>query len=191
MGPPLDGDRARVVDLLSSHFAHDGISIAELDRRLAAAYRASSLAELEDLVRDVPQHGVAPIRDPAPGLAFDGRRHDAFAPASERVLSVMSQTRRDGLWSVPRQLEVVSVMSETVLDLREASLLPGITDISIGGFMTQVTIIVPPGVRVVNRLFAFMATARDLTSRELGPVDDTSVIRVDGWAVMTEVVIRR
>lgn len=191
-GAALDAARSRVVDLLSWHFAHDGIPVQELDRRLAAAYRASSVAELEELVQDVPNGTAAALRNPGTGATGYDDRHESFAAEkSERILAVMSQTRRGGLWTVPRRLEVVSVMSETVLDLRQASLLPGVTDISVGGLMTQLTIIIPYGVRVVNRLFPFMASARDHTSDELEPADGTTVVRVGGWAVMTEVVIRR
>lgn len=189
----LETVRGRVVDLLSAHFAHDGITVEELDRRLELAYQASTLQELETLVGDVPGAPVALARTSAAVPAYD---HAAEYPGhgseeSERILAVMSETRRTGLWVVPRRLEVVSVMSETVLDLRQASLLPGVTDIAVTGVMTQVTIIVPDHARVVNRIFAFMGAARDRTWQAPYPGADAPVIRIDGWAVMAEVVVRR
>jgi hypothetical protein len=192
----LDTARSRVVDLLSSHFAHDGIPVEELDRRLDLAYQARSLPDLEALVRDVPRApaALARISTAVPAHAGDAAYDAAYDEPegeSERILAIMAETHRTGLWVVPRRLEVVSVMSETVLDLRQASLLAGVTDITVSGLMTQLTLIVPPDVRVVNRLMAFMATARDRTAREPDPGPGAAVIRVSGWVMMSEVVIKR
>ncbi|MBA3890197.1 MAG: DUF1707 and DUF2154 domain-containing protein [Gemmatimonadaceae bacterium] len=191
--PSIESARTRVVDLLSAHFAHDGIEVEELDRRLDLAYQARTIGELEVLVQDVPAAPAALARISAavPVYDYDAEYAEPGGEESERILAIMSETRRDGLWVVPRRLEVVSVMSETVLDLRDASLLPGVTDIAITGVMTQVTIIVPDNVRVINRLFAFMATARDRTWQAPYPEAAAPVIRIDGWAVMAEVVVKR
>ena len=147
----------------------------------------------EALVRDVPTAPAALARIsaavPAYDPAIDYPEHGS--EESERIFAIMSETRRTGLWVVPRRLEVLSVMSETVLDLRQASLLPGVTDIAVTGVMTKVTIIVPDGVRVVNRLFAFMGSARDRTWKAPYPDADAPVVRIDGWAVMAEVVVKR
>lgn len=192
-GPSLDTARTRVVDLLSAHFAHDGIPVEELDRRLDQAYRAKSVSELEALVRDVPRGvaALARISAAVPAYDYDEEYADPPGEECERILALLSETRRSGLWVVPRRLEVISVMAETVLDLRQASLLPGVTDIALTGVTTQVTIIVPRTVRVVNRVFAFMASARDRTSLESDPGPGAPVVRVGGWAVMAEVTITR
>lgn len=191
--PPLDAARTRVIDMLSAHFAHDGIPVEELDRRLDAAYKATSLLELEALVRDLPNAHAALARISAHPTAY--REEPSvqldYPEESERILALLSETRRRGLWVVPRELEVVSIMSETELDLCQASLAPGMTEISISGVMTKVVIIVPPGVRIVNRVLAVMGAVRDRTARD--PVVDPTapVVRITGWAAMAEVIIKR
>lgn len=189
----LDAARTRVVDLLSAYFAHDGIEVEELDRRLDAAYRATSLLELEALVRDLPngQAALARVSMEVPAWRDDPTVEIGHGEESERILAIMSETRRRGLWVVPKQLDVVSVMAETELDLREASLAPGITEISISAWMTKLVIIVPPGVRVANRVLAVMGAVRDRTDRD--PVRDplAPVLRIEGWAVMAEVLVKR
>lgn len=190
---PLDAARDRVVDLLSAHFAHDGIPVEELDRRLDAAYKATSILELEALVRDLPnaQLGLARMTAPAPAYREEPSVELGYAEESERLLALMSETRRRGLWVVPRQLDVVSIMAETELDMRQASIAPGLTEINISGLMTAVKIVVPPGVRVVNRVTAFMGSVRDRTTDDAVYDPLAPVIRIEGWAVMAEVVIKR
>ena len=192
--PALDVARGRAVDVLSAHFAHDGMTVEELDRRLDRVYAARSVPELETLVQDIPQGSRALARHSAAVATWDDHDeefHPEAAAESERILAIMSETRRNGLWVVPRRLEVASIMSETVLDMRQASLHAGVTDIDITGIMTKVTIIVPPGVRVSNRVFAFMGAARDRTVRDPDAGAGAPLIRVNGWAVMAEVLIRR
>ncbi|HEU5174561.1 MAG TPA: DUF1707 domain-containing protein [Gemmatimonadaceae bacterium] len=190
---PLDAARTRVVDLLSSYFAHDGIVVEELDRRLDAAYKATSILELEALVRDLP-HGpaaLARVSMEVPAWREEASVQLGHAEESERLLAIMSETRRRGLWVVPKQLDVVSVMAETELDLRQASLAPGLTEISLSGLMTKVTIIVPAGVRVLNRTLAIMSAVRDHTANDTAYDPMAPVLRIEGWAVMAEVVIRK
>lgn len=190
---PLDSARDRVIDLLSAHFAHDGIPVEELDRRLDAAYKATSILELEALVRDLPNGAaaLAPIAAPLPAYREESSVQLGYSEESERVLAIMSETRRRGLWVVPRQLDVMSIMAETELDMCQASLAPGLTEISLNALMTKVIIIVPPGVRVVNRALAIMGAVRDRTARD--PVYDPSgpVLRIEGWVFMGEVIIKR
>lgn len=190
---PLDAARDRVVDLLSAYFAHDGIPVEELDRRLDAAYKATSILELEALVRDLPngQAALARITAPLPAVREEPSVQFGYAEESERILAVMSETRRRGLWVVPRQLDVVSIMSETELDLCQASIAPGLTEISLTAMMTKVVIIVPPGVRVVDRVLAVMGAVRDRTTADLIYDPAAPVIRVNGWAAMAEVIIKR
>ena len=167
---PLDAARDRVVELLSAHFAHDGIPVEELDRRLDAAYKATSILELEALVRDLPdaQLALARMTAPTPAYREEPSVQLGYAEESERLLALMSETRRRGLWVVPRQLEVVSIMAETELDMRQASIAPGLTEINISGLMTAVKIIVPPGVRIGNRVNPFMGSGRDRTTDDPG-----------------------
>jgi len=185
---PLDSARDRVIDLLSAHFAHDGIPVEELDRRLDAAYKATSILE-----RDLPNGAaaLAPIAAPLPAYREESSVQLGYSEESERVLAIMSETRRRGLWVVPRQLDVMSIMAETELDMCQASLAPGLTEISLNALMTKVIIIVPPGVRVVNRALAIMGAVRDRTARD--PVYDPSgpVLRIEGWVFMGEVIIKR
>lgn len=190
---PLDAARDRVVDLLSAHFAHDGIPVEELDRRLDAAYKATSILELEALVRDLPhgQAALARVTMPSTPYREEPSVQLGYSEESERILALMSETRRRGLWVVPRQLDVVSIMADTLLDLRQASLAPGLTEIKISGLMTKVVIIVPPEVRVVNRLFAVMGAVRDRTNVDAGYDAMAPVIRLEGWAAMAEVIVKR
>lgn len=177
---PLNEERERTVDELSLHFAHDHITVEELERRLELAYHAGTIAELRALTAD--------LTPPAPTRATAGT---ALAPVDEehgRMLSIMSDSKRRGPWVVPRRLDVVSVMAATQLDFTEAMLPAGIVDIHLRALMTEVKIIVPPGVYVVNRASSFMSNVEEDAPENAPP--GAPVIRLSGWLTMAHVIVR-
>jgi Domain of unknown function (DUF1707) len=182
----LATQRERAIELLSLHFAHDRLSMDELDRRLERAYAATSVAELEALTADLPdsRHAlVAPDRALAPTLLEE-------AEESGRIWALFSETRRGGLWAVPPRLEVRATMSNLTLDFRSALLAPGVTDVDVSAVMASVQILVPPGVRVVDRVRALMASVTDDSYGVLSADPSIPVIRLTGYAFMSEVKVR-
>jgi hypothetical protein len=64
------------------------------------------------------------------------------------VLSVFSSQSRSGLWTVPRELRVATVMGSVELDLREARIADGETRIHVFALLGSIELVLPPGVRV-------------------------------------------
>ena len=181
----LEREREKVIEQLSQHFAVDNIGLEELERRMALVYRASDIPSLRELTRDLPTMGEASpaarhARAPVPA---------AFLPEEGRIVSVMAQTKRKGVWQPPRQLDLWCVMSETHLDLTQAQLAQGVTEIEVRALMAQVKIIVPPGVRVVCQPSAFMAEVADETSDPPPVGSGAPVIRITGMVIMTELKV--
>jgi len=183
---PLAAARERTIELLSAYFANDRLTIDELDLRLERAYAATSIAQLDALTADLPDEQSARVqpRIAAPSMAVDRPEE------SGRIVAILSETQRSGLWAVPPELDVRATMSTLTLDLRSALLSPGVTDVHIKAVMASVQILLPPGVRVVESVRAFMASVTDdsysVVTRDLS----VPVIRLTGHAVMAEVKVR-
>ena len=181
---PIERERERVIELLSQHFAHDNISLDDLERRIELAYRASSLPALRDITRDLPgPSDLVPQSAAAPPP-------DLYAPEYDRIVSVMGNTKRRGVWRPARNLDVWSVMSETHVDLTEALLVEGVTEIDVHAIMASVKIIVPPGVRVVMQAGSFMAEVNEDASDPPAVGSGAPVIRITGFAFMSELKVR-
>lgn len=183
----VDGEREKVIALLSQHFAQDNLSLDELERRIEAAYRAASLPALRELTSDL-------VGEAARGSALSpadvarGAVASDYALESERITSIMSETKRSGPWRPARKLTVWSVMSETTLDLTQAVLQPGVTEIRLTALMASIKVIVPPGIRVVLQASAFMATVSDETIDPPAVGSGAPVVRITGNVMMTELV---
>ena len=185
----LQRERERTIALLGEHFAQDNLSLEELERRIERAYRAPDLPALKELIRDLPSEAVAMTQRPSGAVASP----EIYPLEEGRVVSIMSSTRRRGVWQPPRFLDVWAIMSETLLDMTRAVLQPGVTEVEIRGLMATVKIIVPPGVRVVTQASGFLAEVSDLTIDPPPVGSGAPVVRITGWIVMGElkVVVRR
>ena len=181
---PMEMQRERAVELLSRHFANDNLSLDELERRIELAYHAKGPSELQDLVRDLPDAAEnVPARQAAP-------LPEAFADVSDRIVSVMTETKRRGMWRPARHIDLWSVMSDTQLDLTEAVLGSGVTEFDVSAIMTTLKIIVPPGVRVVVQTSSIMSTVSDESIEPPSVGSGAPVLRLTGFALMSEIKVR-
>lgn len=192
----VDGMREKTIALLSQHFAQDNLSLDELEKRIEAAYRATTVPALQDLTRDLVGNapsapaaaGAVPARRAAPD--FGGLE---YAAEHDRIVAFMSSTRRKGVWRPARRTVLWAIMSETVLDLTQAVLPPGITEIRVRGLMSSAKVIVPPGVRVVIQPDSIMSSVSDETMEPPAVGSGAPVVRLTGTLLMCEMraVVRR
>jgi hypothetical protein len=182
----LQPQRDRVIQTLCEHFAVDHLSAEELEQRLDLAHRATSLAELEALTTDLPSLASAT------GVAAEATRALARpeeVDATGIVLAVMGGAERRGVWTPPRQLNVLAVMGGVELDFREARLSPGVTELNVLALMGGVEILVPPGVRVESAVIPIMG---GVNSRGVGSTagPGAPVLRLRGLALMGGIDVR-
>jgi len=183
----LADERERVIQQLSEHFANDRISLDDLESRMELAYKAGSVGELQRLVADLSSGTALPVPAPVPADELA-----ALSPDRQRIFAVMSETSRRGPWAVPQRLDLLAVMSDTTIDLTQASLPGGIIDIHIRSVCAAVKIVVPPGLQVVNRLSCLMGSVHgggepNEEGGQGGGWTQGTVIRLSGWALMAEV----
>ena len=182
--------RDRTIERLSAHFARDDLSLEELEQRIERAYRATNLTELDALTADLSAVAAPASARSSLGARGGGANVPAVSGDHERVVSIMSETKRRGVWAVPQELDVFALMSDTLLDLTQATLPGGVVDIHVRSLMAAVKIIVPPGVHVVDRLHTFMASTSNNIDKSPAPPPGAPVIRISGFAMMAEVKVR-
>jgi uncharacterized coiled-coil protein SlyX len=187
----LDEARERTIQALSTLFAEDRLTMEEFERRLDMMYKASTVAELQQLTAELPVLSAVP--DTASPLAPSARRTRAPAvdtPGVGHIRAFMSESRRNGVWIVPNRLDVAAFLSTVKLDFRQALLAPGVTELAITAVMGNVSIIVPPGLRVEGHGNAVMGS---FDNRYFGAPTtgaQSPVLRLTGFALMSEVKVR-
>ena len=176
----LEEAREHAIRVLSDGYAYDALTEDEFEWRLGQLSGTSSPAEVQALIADLGAPGTTTA---PPAWAATP------APTEERIRGLMSEIRRDGVWRVPQRLRVRATMSSIRLDLRQAVLPPGCT-IDVRAVMSNVTIIVPPGLAVDFDVMPIMASACNDSARAVATFGAPH-IRVRGSAFMAEVRVRQ
>lgn len=183
--PLSDVQRDYVVQVLSAAFATDRLSMEQLDERLSLVYGARSLGELEVLLADPAE----PNRSLADATSVNRLAAEPVVPARGAALALMGGFERNGSWIVPRHLRVVAVMGGGELDLRQAKLGAGVTEIEIFTLWGGVDIKVPTGVRVEVTGMAVMG-GFSVSGAEATEDPHAPVLRISGLAIMGGVDIK-
>ena len=108
-------------------------------------------------------------------------------PVREGIVAFLSSTTRHGRWTLPRYMRVAAIFGNVELDLREAEIAEGVSEIEILGVFANVEVTVPPGVRVESVGHAFLG---NFELRMRGAPDfppDAPVIRIRGSAYFATV----
>lgn len=187
---PTAIQREQIVQRLCSHFASNHLTMDELEQRIDQAYKAPSVAELDALVVGLPVLADEPVATTAASVAPSGVSALPAVPERDVLIGIMSGHTRRGPWALPRHLKVFTVMGGIVLDLREAFIAPGVSEIEITALMAGVEVFVPPGVRVECTGSAFMGAFEVDQRAQWIAAGEDRVVRVTGFALMAGVDVK-
>jgi hypothetical protein len=130
-------EREATADRLTAAQAEGRISADELFERLHRITDTSTQADLRALVADLPQTGTVTTAPVAAG-----------SPAPESVVRIIGSYARNGAWSVPSDLSIVTGIGSIDLDMSAAIFTSTVTTLRLVSVLGGVTITVPRGVRV-------------------------------------------
>lgn len=167
--------RERTVQALTERYTADELTDVELEERLDRVYRATTMAELDAVVADLPA-----LRQSA---AASETASKTPAETVETIVATLSGHQRSMTGTVPRQMRLRSRLGNIELDLTRATFSPGFTEIDLRAFMGYVQVRFPAGIRVENHghaLLGFFAV-RGGTGQA---AEGSAVVRVSGRAIL-------
>lgn len=168
--------RDRAIALLQDHYARNHLEVAEYERRVELAERATTDSALQALLRDLPS-----LEKPAPP-----------GKVTSTVRAVLGATSRQGRWRVPSLVRVRAVMGRAELDLTEAEIATGETVIEVTAILGNVVVTVPEGLAVDMEGSAILGSFDQLVMAAASRRDGRRV-RIIGRARLgsVEVVVRK
>lgn len=173
-----DAEREAAVERLKTASVEGRLTLGELAERAEAAYSATTRAELDLILSDLPGTGDRPL--PVPG---------GGAKRSRRwFVAIMGDTKRRGKWRVDQEIAAAAVMGDVVLDLRDAEVRRDGVDITAVALMGDIKIIVPDGMDVDLDGVAIMGDKR-LEVAEAAHGTSLPRVRVKAFALMGDVKV--
>jgi hypothetical protein len=174
-----DAERDQAVVRLREAAAEGRLTLEEFTERMHSAYETRTRAELDRLVGDLPAE-----RPAAAPLPEAPRR-----PARRWIVSVMGNSVRHGRWRVAEHATGVTVMGNTVIDLRGAELSAPEVTISVFNMMGNTRVIVPAGVDVDLSAIAIMGNRHDHTHGGSGG-RGAPLVRITGLVLMGNLFVQ-
>ena len=174
--------REQVIEALCDSYAADLLAMDEFESRLDIAHRATELEALDQLVADLEVHAHE-HEQPSQALVPIERAD------RKTVVAIMGGTSRKGEWTPPAHLNVFAMMGGAEIDLREARLPPGVTELKVYTIMGGAEIIVPPNLAVECEGVAIMGGFDTLERSPRTPDPDSPRLRITGFCLMGGVEI--
>lgn len=182
--PPVlrasDAEREATVQMLSEAAGEGRLTLTELSERVDAAYRATTRAELDRTVADLPAPASTRAPVPQEGGAKSRRRW---------MVSLLGEQRHSGRWRLPARTTVVAVIGETELDLRNAVIEAPEVSITTVGLIGEHRFLVPPGVEVEVSGFVLLGSRR-IDAGPVAPRPGTPKVRVRVFGLIGEVSVQ-
>jgi hypothetical protein len=174
--------REQVLERLSNAFAQDQLGLEEFEARVDGAYQASTEPGLQALVRD-----LAPLPAPARTELVTTTTPSTAPP---RVIAVLGNVERRGRFRLASGYRATSVLGNIELDLRDATLEPGVTELRVRAVLGNIEIIVPPQLAVECEGSGILASFATLNRMPAEGGEGGPVLRIVGSAVLGNVEIR-
>ncbi len=127
---------------------------------------------------------------PQPPVNFPMIVPQEMVPAVRGVTAFLSAQVRAGDWILPRLFRAVSFMGDVKIDLTSARFGAGSSRIELLVIMGNVTILVPPDVRVECGGDAIIASFEMVGQKWSTPAPDAPTIHVTGTAFMGSVEVK-
>ena len=165
-----DAEREHVIAELREHATEGRLTLEEFSQRVDEAYAARTVAELEQVKRELPSLSALPATVP--------RRK-----ARRWLVSIMGGADRRGRWRVPRKMVVGVLMGGCDLDLRQAQIEHDEVTITTFTIMGGTDVYVPEGIEVDVGGLAIMG-GNDEHGQDPPPRPGTPLIRLRLFTLM-------
>ena len=168
-----DDDRDRTVLALREHLAAGRLTLEEFTERMTAALAATTTADLDAPLRELPQSGAHPRRRP-----------------TRFLLSIFSSVRRQGRLRLGRRVFCLACFGNIDLDLREATLERDVLTIVAFGVFATIDVYVPEGIEAdIGGVIVF--GHRNAHGSDLPPVPGSPLVRFNVFGLFAGVDLWR
>jgi len=186
---PLKKVREEVIDQLVMNYAHQEITLEAFEKRLDVAIDTEDRALIIEQVADLELKADDQYqKTKQEKLSKDEGFFDSNPDNHEKIVRVLSSSKRNGPWVVSEKISVKSILSDHTLDFTDAIFNCPVVHIKMFSVLTTDTFLVPEGVRVVCNASSFMGT---INIREFGSADENAqTIVIHGKCILSTLDVK-
>jgi len=184
---PIAKLREETIDQLILNYSHGELSLESFERRLDQALDAETHDALISLTADLDLVVDSAFREHKKrefGIMADS--HGLMS--EQKIVSIFGNSKRQDVWDVPREIRMLNILGNTILDFTEAKFTSMSTRINVSGVFGNVKIYVPEGINVVSNVSCILGGVEDKAPFSNG-VDVPRII-LDGFVCFGHIRIK-
>lgn len=167
-----DAERAQAETRLRDACVDGRLTLAEFSTRMDTALTARTRGELHAITRDLAAISMTPAR----------------SVTTARIQAILGENKRSGRWHAEGQVEIVAVMGNCTVDLRNAEIAGEEIVLNVRAVMSDVKIYVPKGVQVAMEDMSILSSNKDTRSAD-AVLPEGPIVRVRGYGVMSSLEV--
>jgi hypothetical protein len=184
---PIEQVKEEVIDVLIHNYSHGIISNEAFERRLDAVIATSSHQEMVDQIQDL---------DAAPDDTLKKHKEQQFsvhysqAPAedSETLVNILGETERSGVWIVPKEIRLFTILGGSTLDFTDARFTSSNVTVKVMSILGSDKIFVPENVNVLSKAFCILGSSKNKAPSVASLHAPT--INIEGVVILSELSIK-
>ena len=184
---PIAKLREETIDQLILNYSHGELSLESFERRLDQALDAETHDALISLTADLDLVVDSAFREHKKrefGIMADS--HGLMS--EQKIVSIFGNSKRQDVWDVPKEMRMLNIFGNTILDFTEAKFTSMSTRINVSGVFGNVKIYVPEGINVVSNVSCILGGVEDKAPFSNGV--DVPTIILDGFVCFGHIRIK-
>jgi hypothetical protein len=157
---PLEQVKEEVIDVLVYNYSHSVISSEAFERRLDAVIATSShqemMAQIEDL-QPATDDTVKKYKEDVFAVNYD---HEG-GEKSDTLVNILGESDRSGIWTVPRELSVITFLGGSTLDFTNARFSGPNVTVKVFSILGSDKIFVPENINIVSKAFCILGSVKN------------------------------
>jgi hypothetical protein len=184
---PIAKLREQTIDQLILNYSHGELSLEAFERRLDQALDAWTHDALLSLTTDLDLVvDSAFMEQKKREFGFMSDSHDVMS--EEKIVSIFGNSKREGVWDVPKEIRVFSIFGNSILDFNEARFTSMTTHINVSSAFGNTIIYIPEDIKIVSYVSCVFGGVKDKAPSSNGI--DTPTIILDGLVLFGNVRIK-
>lgn len=184
---PIEQVKEEVIDVLVHNYSHGVISNEAFERRLDIVIETTDhkimMEQIEDL-EDVPDDTVRKHKE----QQFTVNYSDKDIEESDMMVNVLGNSDRSGIWHVPKELTVYSILGGSTIDFTNAKFSGPNVKIKVYSFLGSDTIYVPENINIVSKAFCILGSVTNKAPSIAA--NQAPTVTIEGVVVLSELSIK-
>jgi len=187
---PIENVREEVIDQLIMNYSHGEISLEAFEQRLDTAMASDDAVVISELARDLPL-SIDSAYQQKKNNALGTHHQRGELKDNERLVNILSSSKRDGQWHVPKEITLLNIFGSDELDFTQARFNSSHVKITIMSVFGSVKISVPEDINTHTNVNCIVSSIKKNANVDYD--NDAPTLSIEGKFIFSSlhVMIKR